>query len=322
LERRIVMIKKFKNISYRSIALAITGTLLIGGLVFTKPTYAKQTPINIIKNERESKKIYLSDIAKRLQVEDKIIDKYKTVINKTIIKNNVSITLKEALLRNDELIVTYNINNLKKVDDVKLFGSNLFIDGKEIKADQDIHKELMENNIYQMVSIYQFPEEHKKGDLNIKLDFRMHNPVNFKETGDIWLFEFKMNGDKLANDTKETLINYRYIAEKGAEVNLDKCVNDGMGIKVYYHTKFDKDAVINGSEFSFKCYDDLRNEVERDSFRVWHNYCRIKFSNVDVKRLYFIPIMRRKVRVEDGKVVVSKILKSKQIVGENIIVDL
>jgi beta-lactamase regulating signal transducer with metallopeptidase domain len=316
LKRRILMINKFKNSSYKITALTIIGSLLIGCFVLTNPTYAN------IKNENKSKNNYTSDIAKELQVEDRIINKYKIDINKTLTQNGISITLKEALLRNDELLVTYNINNVKNMNDFTLY-STLSIDGKDITYGSSESEDMEDNTIKRFVK-YKLSKKHKKGDLNIKLNFIRCNPINFEKTSGEWLFEFKINGDKLANNTKETLINYKYVAEKGAEVNLDKCVDDGLGIKIYYHTKFDANAIVNGSEFYFKCFDDLGDEVEVDSMSVRGNYGIIGLSNdvhINAKKLSLIPLMKRDVKLEDGNAI-DKAHKSKQIVGKKITIDL
>lgn len=231
-------------------------------------------------------------IANSLRVDKDVIDEYGTVLNKTVRNNGLAISLNEVVLDNDELIVSTNIKSDEKISNHFMLFSDLYINGKKVCCGSGGSQKIVDEHT--VVDIRDFKMvKHPKGDLNIKIIYE--GPfVNEKLKEGKWVFEFKINGDKLAKDTREIPINYTFTLENGQKVTLDKYSTNSLGQKIYY-VKHGKCTNHNNYDIVLRGYDNLGNDVEFYMSSEENKKGLMKLNNFDsnlgvnAKKLYLIP---------------------------------
>lgn len=212
----------------------------------------------------------VEDIGRFMGIQ-KNLDDYKTVINKVITNNGVTVQLNEVILDGDELAVSYNVTYDKKLSEI--------YDGKQKEVDEEWHgfngisingtglntgsgggSRNIDDYTIQSVTTYELGNIDLSGDLDIKLSCSpvKGDEVTNKKSGD-WGFEFKTNGDKLKIDTKEVALNNKFTLENGMEYTLEKYTDNSMGQKIYASI-----SNFNGNKMHtllLKGNDDLGNKV-------------------------------------------------------------
>lgn len=201
----------------------------------------------------------------------KNLDDYKTVINKAITNNGVTVQLNEVILDEDELTISYNVTYDKKLSEIydgkenevdeSWHGFNgLYINGKELNTGSGGGARSIDDYTIQSVLTYNIGNLDLSGDLDIKLSCSPveGNGVTNKKSDD-WGFEFKTNGDKLKIDTKEIAINKKVTLENGTEFTLEKYTDNSMGQKIYASISNSKMEPMHDVEL--KGSDDFGNKV-------------------------------------------------------------
>lgn len=103
----------------------VMGLLIVTGLFGTNMGKTVLAEINIVS----------VDIASKLGI-NKNLDEYKTVIDKSVTKNGITIKLNEVILNENELIVSTTLKSQdKKMDESDMHSfAELYINGKQIKS--------------------------------------------------------------------------------------------------------------------------------------------------------------------------------------------
>ena len=116
------LIKKKKNHKKGTIAVALAIGLIVG-IFGTNAGNQVLAGINIIS----------SDIASRLGIENNL-EEYKTVVDKSVTKNGITIQLNEVVLDGNELIVSSTIkSHEKKIGALGMIASGkVYINGKSV----------------------------------------------------------------------------------------------------------------------------------------------------------------------------------------------
>lgn len=203
-------------------------------------------------------KALASDIATYLNI-DKNLDDYKTVVNQSISDKNYTITLNEVVLNNDELIVSYTVQNQERAmeDGDGNFLADIKINGKRISNGGGGSSIQINDYTSQDVMSYPLSGTELDGDLDIKLTFVYNTQQGDEVRGD-WAFEFTTNGDELRLATKEIPIHHKVTLPDGVEIELLKYTSNVMGQKIYFELKngdiIQYDMVLEGQ-------DDLGNIV-------------------------------------------------------------
>lgn len=215
------------------------------------------------------------DIASFLGIE-KNLDEYKTVVNESITKNGITIKLNEVILDADELVVSITAKSDKKLDEGSISPmGNLYINGRNISYASGGRAKKIDDYTVEQVTTYEL-NKNLDGDLNIKCLFS-DVLINGQIKKGSWVFEFKTNGDELALDTTEILLNHTFTLENGQKITLEKYTSNNLGQKIYYFKSCkgtDYDMVLKG-------YDDLGNKIEFYSSRETANAGLFKLSNID-----------------------------------------
>ena len=156
----------------------------------------------------------------------KNLDDYKTVMNKVIINNGVTVQLNEVILDGDELTVSYNVTYDKKLsetDDTWHGFNGISINGKQLNTGGGGGSRSIDDYTIQSVLTYDIGNLDLSGDLDIKLSCSpIEENEDINENNNDWSFEFKTNGDQLKVDTKGISLDNKFILENGTEFTFTK----------------------------------------------------------------------------------------------------
>lgn len=198
---------------------------------------------------------FFYDISNMLNIE-KNLDDYKTVVNKSVTKNGLTLQLNEVILDNDELIVSSTTTYDKGFEESGvIWGCNIYINGKRVNNGSGGSAAKIDENTIQEVIASTIKGEYN-GNLDIKIVYS--NPlINGKTIKGKWEFAFTTNGDELRLDTKEIELDTSFILENGQKVTLYKFTSNNLGQKIYSKTD------TKGTEYDLilKGQDNLGNEI-------------------------------------------------------------
>lgn len=185
------------------------------------------------------------------------LEPYTTVIGQSITKKGVTITLNEVILDHEELIVSTTIQSEEKIEEGYADAcTTIYSNGKRISdgsggGSSQIDDYTIEEVMHHKLNV------PLTGELDIRIVFSdIH--VNQKTKSGKWVFEFQTNGEMLAKDTKEVLINHCFTLEDENKIYLEKYTNNNVGEKIYFSMdkkNYDYDMQLKGK-------DNLGNPVE------------------------------------------------------------
>lgn len=209
-------------------------------------------------------KLAMFDVGNYLGI-SKNLDDYKTVIDKAISKNGITVQLNEVILDKDEVIVSTTIKSDKSLGEngnILMFGE-VYINGKSMSGSAGGSSKQIDEFTEERVLAYTLDKELGKGDLSIEIKYNegILN-IDGKETKvkGPWNFEFKSNGDTLATNTSSIKLNTSFELENGQRITLNEYRSNVVGQKIDYSIE-DKDKN-NSYSVILKGYDDLGNKVE------------------------------------------------------------
>jgi len=239
---------KVSKVSKAKVAAVVM--LLTIGLLATTYDESVLATINIIS----------TDIATKLGI-NKNLDDYKTVVNKTVTDNGITIKLNEVILDGNKLIVSTTINSQDPIDgiDVIHLSGNIKINGEKASNASGGGSKKIDAYTTEEIMEYHLKEIYSKGDLEIEINYKDALLQGNTLKGD-WSFAFKTSGEKLAAKTKSIALNHKVTLENGVELNLYKYTVNDLGQKIY----FTKTQVKNEETYNviLKGSDNLGNKVE------------------------------------------------------------
>lgn len=249
-----------KYISIACIVLLITGILTTNISPF----------INVYAN------IIVNDIASLLGIE-RNISSYKTIINQPITKKDITIQLNEAILNNDELIMSTTIKSKEKINiktSLGIFIENIYINGKLIQGGISGGTSKLNDYTLETIRTYKNIPTNLNGDVNIKYIIKSVK-INDKTINNSWVFKFKTNGDELLQKTKSIPLNYSFTLENGQKITLNKYTSNDIEQIIYFtiYSKFKKyDILLKGA-------DNLGNKITFYTDSGNKNKGKLKLSN-------------------------------------------
>ncbi|MBU5674909.1 DUF4179 domain-containing protein [Alkaliphilus sp. MSJ-5] len=288
--------RKIKNIFKKSIRKNTTlykkyvSTASIGLLVVTLFT------TNLGDNVLSYANTLAYDIVSYLGIE-KSLDEYKTVVNQSISKNGLTIQLNEVVLDNDQLVVsaTSKYNEKLENDSISL-SSSIYINGERVNNGGSGSSKQLDDYTVEEVMFHNIKNDidgdldYLNGDLNVKVVFS--DPIiNGKTVSGQWAFEFKTNGDELALNTKDILLDYSFKLDNDQEIILEKYTSNNLGQKIY----FSKESEGIYYDMLLKGHDDLGNQVEfsMSSANAYNGMFKLETINGNLdknaKKLYLTP---------------------------------
>lgn len=239
-------VKKKKNYKKGTIAAAVVVGITVG-LFGTNTGNQVLASINIIS----------TDIASRLGVTNNL-EEYKTVVDKSVTKNGMTIQLDEVVLDGDKLIVSTTIkNNEGKIEGYLNSSESIYINGKLINGGSGGGSKRIDDNTIESTISYDLGENNTNGDIEVKIKYRDLWTENEKIKGP-WVFEFKTNGDELMADTEKIQIDNKFVLENGDEVTIENYTSNSLGQKIYYS----KTGNENKYDIKLEGTDNLGNKVE------------------------------------------------------------
>lgn len=209
-------------------------------------------------------KLAMFDIRNYLGV-NKDLDDYKTIVDKAITKNGITIQLNEVILDKDEVVVSTTIKSDKSLGDngdLLVFG-NVYINGKEVSNGATGGSKQIDKYTEESVLSYGLDKELEQGELNIEIKYDTAlMTIDGKETKvkGPWSFEFKSNGDALSASSNTIKLNNSFELENGQKITLNEYRSNAVGQKINYSIENkDKNNVYS---VLLRGYDDLGNKVE------------------------------------------------------------
>ncbi|WP_053955005.1 DUF4179 domain-containing protein [Inediibacterium massiliense] len=219
------------------------------------------------------------DIAGFLRIE-KNLDEYKTVLNQSITKKGVTIKLNEVILDHNELVVSNTISTDEQLkDNFAQADGTIYINGRMASYGAGGAAQKIDDHTIQEVMAYELTDDDIKGDLNIKIVFS-NVTVNGDTKSGNWVFEFKTNGDELALDTQEILLNHTFTLPNKEKVTLEKYTSNHLGQKIYYH-KDKKNSNSADYDMILKGHDDLGSEINFYLSSESDGHGIFKLTNID-----------------------------------------
>lgn len=201
-------------------------------IILTVSLFGTNMGANALTSVLEMKQV--QDIASFFKIR-KNLDEYKTVVNKAITDNGITLQLNEVILDGNEINVSYNISSTEKFENVEMpahaFGL-LYINNKEIMNGAVGGSNRIDEYNLQEVITYDLGDEQYSGDLDVKIRF-FSVEINENSNEGQWDFEFKTNGDELKADTREIALNNKITFDNGEEWTLEKYTDNSLGQKIY-----------------------------------------------------------------------------------------
>ena len=268
--------KKYRTRLFRlgSVA-AILAFCVLTSMGFASPSFASN-----LKNVSNT---ISSNISNLLGLQ-RNLDEYKTVINKEVTDQSITVTLNEVVLNGSELTVSYCINSSKKLEAMESWhaSNKVYVNGKQASTGASGSAHNIDDYTTQAVTTYSLDKVDLdlNGDLDIKI---LCSQIEFMGSNDAikgsWDFEFRTNGNQLKTDTKELLLNHKFTLENCGEYTLTKYTDNSLGQEIY--------ASISNSKrnpmyvVALRGIDDLGNKVEFYMSRGGKEDALFKVENID-----------------------------------------
>lgn len=246
-------------------------SMVVAGVVIALTVTLFGTNVGAEALTRVLKIAGVQDIASFMGIQANL-DDYKTVINKVITNNGVTVQLNEVIFDENEFTVSYSVTYDKKLSEIYNEKQNevdeawhgfngISINGKGLNTGSGGGSKSIDDYTIQSVLTYDIGELDLSGDLDIKLSCSPvgeNEDINKKDED--WGFEFKTNGDQLKVDTKEIALDNKFTLENGTEYTLQKYTDNSLGQKMYASiSNFKMEPMY---DVELKGTDDLGNKVE------------------------------------------------------------
>jgi len=191
------------------------------------------------------------------------LDEYKTVINKEVTDNSITVKLNEVVLNGSKLTVSYSINSSKKLEAMRSWNASneVYINGKRASTGTTGSAHNIDDYTTEVVMTYFLDKVDLNGDLDIKILCSQIELMGGNEAiKGSWDFEFRTNGNQLKMDTKEILLNHKFTLENGVEYTLKKYTDNALGQEIY--ASISNFTTKSMYVVTLKGFDNLGNKVE------------------------------------------------------------
>ncbi|GLC30199.1 DUF4179 domain-containing protein [Clostridium omnivorum] len=269
---------------------AVLCVLVVAGFTLAKtaPTFAEGIPVvgKIIKH------ITGYDYAE--------FDKYTSVINKDVVKSEVTATLNEVMLDENQLRIasTFKSDDKFKGNSVLVRFPEIYINGKHLNVGGGSTGQFLDSNTYLNVDTLDIHNVKVPDNISMKV---VYNEVQFldekgnenkKITGP-WAFEFNVSKSEIEKNTKVIKLN-NSVATSDIKMNLKELRITPLTTNLTYKLKGDKSA-------NFIIKDDKGNELIEEGSGYgtdgliggvkgeYEGYSSFSAVSKEAKKLYIIP---------------------------------
>lgn len=305
----------FRKISkYVAISLAIL--TLIGIATFkVNPTFARTIPLigTLIKNS--------------YGYNTNEFDKYTSVINKTIEKNGLKVTLDEVVLDDNNLIIASTFKSNEKLPKSSVpatMSLQLFINGKRINVSGGGGGSKFVDD-YTYVAVDKLNVSNVKIPNNVSIKIVYENFViyqedqkDFKTINGPWEFEFNVSKNEIQNKTNTIKIN-KNLKFKDIDMDIKNITITPISTTIFFDFKRDMPVDSMCDPLYFIITDDKGRYLTYTSGSFNPKRDKINYDNKETPSfLSFsaVPIDSRK--IDDNKDIITKVFKDRN--GGNIYV--
>lgn len=259
--------KKKRTFKRTAVAAACAAAFVcvVGVTVFSDQVYAQIRAVSY-------------DIASFLGIK-KDLDPYKTVVNQSVTRDGLTVTLNEVILDKDELVigVTQTLDQGFTTDESMAkapMGAVLYINGREATGSasggaRKINDDTMESVISCDVKNLDMNENY-----DIELKFYQY------ENDDVsWDFAFSTSGQELAENTREIPLEEAFKLPDNSTITLNSYTTNDLGQKIY----FTSDGDVIEYDIMLKGEDNLGNPVSFYLSRTEGNKGKLKIDDLSGK---------------------------------------
>ena len=247
----------YKDIKYKKKKNFRNGAIAAGlGIALLGTVFSTEISANI--------KLAMFDISKHLGISSNL-DEYKTVVNKSITQNGITVQLNEVILDKDELVVSTTIRSDKPIsnDSSLNLSGDVYINGKRISSGASGSAKQIDENTQECVMAYKLDDDFTDSNLNIELKYKnaisLSSETGFNIEGP-WEFEFIANGDTLAANSQIIKLGNSVVLENGQKVTFNELRSNAVGQKIYY--SIENRARKTSYALELKGHDDLGNKIQ------------------------------------------------------------
>ncbi len=162
------------------------------------------------------------------------LEKYSTVINQSVEDQGITVTLKEVILDQDEILYSYSTVFEEALGDSHTsMSGNVFINGRMAVSGGTGTSVRSDDYTVEEVQIDTLDGIDTKEEMNIKIAFTSVW-INGEERKGNWAFEFRASGEDLMADTKAFMLDNTISLEDGSMITLQKMTVNKIGPKIYF----------------------------------------------------------------------------------------
>lgn len=201
---------------------------------------------------------------------------YIEIINKSVTKEDITVRLNEAILNDDELILSLTTISKENIGANERIwreqAAELYINGELVDATESGSSSQVGKKNIDEVMFFRLDTSKYDGRIDVKL--KIDSITRYKEDKDKmikqdhiegpFIFEFDFDASKINTDIKNIDINKELDFGNGEKITIDKYVYTPLTQKILYTRN---EAVLNHEvDLILKGTDDLGNEIEFDMY--------------------------------------------------------
>lgn len=178
---------------------------------------------------------------------------YEDVVNQTIDKNNVKITLNNVILTDTSLIVSTTEEVSDAFSEPVSFAGTIYINGQSCLSGISGGRVGLTPKISETVLEYDLPDIDTSGPLDIELKL---TEVTGQLSGN-WTFQFQADGSKLRAELKEQKLDNTFKLPNDQTITLEKMIKSPIGYKI----QFSESLRMSDYDMELRGTDNLGNPV-------------------------------------------------------------
>lgn len=189
----------------------------------------------------------------------KNLDKYSTVVNKSVTRNGVTIRINEVILDIDDLYASVSVYTDTK--DPMILGSNsqLYINGHDASTGT-MSTSVGNDQTAQFLEIHDLDKDYTGNNLKIKMIYS-EIQTSTKDVKGKWVFEFDLDAEKLYKDSGNYNLNHEVKIDDNKTIKFKKYRLNDVGQRIWFDYVKNKDPM-EDYQIMLKGEDDLGNKVD------------------------------------------------------------
>jgi len=176
---------------------------------------------------------------------------YTTVINQSVLDDNVTITLNEVILSGNELIVSTTETYAEKLAEngYSEYSAEVYVNGRRVSYAASGGSTQIDDYNIESVMTYLLEDIGFAQDLDMELIFSDGNGINFVNNSDL-KFAFNTSGAELAVDTTDIEIDQTFTFEDGHQITAYRYTRSPLLDKIMIKRDegFNYDLILKGED--------------------------------------------------------------------------